>query len=420
MSTLKRRTFLKASGAGFASLALPLPAAHLSWAFGDDEPKPTLVIVYLRGGADPLNIIVPYSDRRYYELRPTIAIPAKDSAEGAGVLRLDRDFGLHPALASLMPFWEAEKLAPILNVGSPHPTRSHFDAQDFMEYAAPGMRTVREGWLNRFLAASDEKRELTGLRALAMQGLLPRSLRGAYTALAVPEQRVLGDKELLDLYGPLYGSGEGAMEPRREDEESLIDAGRDTFETLELFRKIVGDKDKRSRGGGGYPSGGLGSTMRDLAQVIRAGAGLEVAALDVGGWDTHAGQGGAQGNMANRLRSLGDALAAFMNDLGPHAEHTLVMVMTEFGRTCRENGNSGTDHGHASAMLLLGGGVAGGRVHGKWTGLAEANLYQRRDLQVTTDFRDVFAEVLRKHFRFDAPKDFFPEYSAGRVRRLFG
>ncbi|MDP6539243.1 MAG: DUF1501 domain-containing protein [Planctomycetota bacterium] len=416
---MKRRTFLKASGASFASLALPLPAAHLRSAFGDDEPRPTLVVVYLRGGADPLNMVVPYSDDRYYELRTTIAIPPEDTAEGPGVLRLDRDFGLHPAMSSLMPYWEDEKLAPILNVGSPHPTRSHFDAQDFMEYAAPGMRTVRNGWLNRFLSASDREGEGSDLRALAMQGLLPRSLRGSYTALAVPEERVLGDEELLDLYGPLYGGSGGAMEPRREGEDSLIDAGRDTFETLERFREIVGRKEGRSRRRGRYPDDGLGSAMRDLARVIRSGAGLEVAALDVGGWDTHAGQGGATGSMANRLRSLADALAAFMGDIGPHARRTLVMVMTEFGRTCRENGNSGTDHGHGSAMFLLGGSVAGGRVHGKWTGLEEANLYQRRDLEVTTDFRDVFGEVLREHFRFDAPKDFFPEYSAGRVRKLF-
>jgi len=434
MTKIERRTFLRASGAGLASFPLPFPRGHLARAFArEDEHRPTLVVIFLRGGADALNIVVPYAAERYHELRPTLAIPAESSGEGAGVLRLDDEFGLHPALSSLLPAWKEKRFAPILNVGSPHPTRSHFDAQDFMEYAAPGLRTVRAGWLNRYLALGDRSGgaeagappQPEGLRVLAMQSLLPRSLRGGVPVLAVPERSVLEDEKLLDQFGPLYGESAPAAEPaadeamgtEREENGAVIAAGRDTVRALEHFRRIVGSSQGAA---GGYPPGRFGGALRDLARVIRAGEDLELAALDLNGWDTHVDQGGANGTMADLLRNLGDSLAAFMNDLGPHGERTLVLTMTEFGRTCRENGNYGTDHGHGGLMLLLGGAVAGGKLHGRWTGLEEKSLYERRDLQVTTDFRDVFAEVLRNHFRFEVPADFFPGYKAGRVRELFG
>ncbi len=361
MTNLERRDFLKVSGAGFASMALPLPRGHRRWAFSEDEPSPTLVTIYLRGGMDALNAVVPYSDKRYYELRPTLAIQPEDTAEAKGVIRLDSDFGLHPSLAPLEPFWKSEQLAVVVNAGSPHSTRSHFDAQDFMEYAAPGMRTVRDGWLNRYLHQSRPSERDRGkapepaLRALAMQGLLPRSLRGEFTVLAVPEKNVLEDERILDLFGPLYG---GDMSEGERDEELVFKAGRDTLETLKHFREVVAASKESGRGG--YPSGSLASKMRDLARVIRAGEGLEVAALDLNGWDTHINQGATTGAMPNLLSNLSGTLAAFMNDLGPYQKSTVVMVMTEFGRTCRENGNYCTDHGHGGLMFLLGGGVEGG------------------------------------------------------------
>jgi uncharacterized protein (DUF1501 family) len=427
VNRIERRTLLQAASAGFASFALPFPRGRRPRAFaGEPEERPTLVVIFLRGGADALNVVVPYADERYHELRPTLAIPAEDSAEGAGVLRLDDEFGLHPALASLLPAWKEKRLAPVLNVGSPHPTRSHFDAQDFMEYAAPGLKTVRAGWLNRYLALADRSRtkegaepRAEGLRVLAMQGLLPRSLRGDVPVLAVPERSVLGDGKLLDLFGPLYGdalSAEEPMDTELEERASVLEAGRDTVQALERLRRIVGTgKDAP----GAYPPGRFGAALRNLARVIRAGEELEIAAIDLNGWDTHVAQGGTRGAMADLLRNLADSLVAFMDDLGPDRERTLVLAMTEFGRTCRENGNYGTDHGHGGIMLLLGGGVAGGKLHGRWTGLQEKSLYERRDLQVTTDFRDVFAEVLRNHFRFEVPAEFFPGYRAGRLRELF-
>jgi uncharacterized protein (DUF1501 family) len=407
---MERRDLLKCGGAGILSLALPFPAGFLRAAFAGEDTKPTLVVLYLRGGMDALNVVVPYKDRQYYDLRPTLAI-APDK-----VVPLDRKFGLHPSLAALQPFWDKKVLAPIVNVGSPHPTRSHFDAQDFMEYAAPGLRTMRDGWLNRYLAVTAGKEdESDTLRALAMQGLLPRALRGKYSVLAVPEQNVLKDEKVIEMFGRLYGCDMG--DPSKREDDDVLATGRYTAETLARFKKIIEGADARSAAK--YPAGPLAAKLRAVAQVIRSGEGLEVAALDINGWDTHANQGSVDGAMPNLLKNLGDSLAAFMTDLGPHLDKTVIVTMTEFGRTCKENGNGGTDHGHGGVMLMMGGGVRGGRIHGKWAGIKEANMYQGRDLQVTTDFRDVFGEVLRNHFRFKVPKGFFPDYHHGPVRGLF-
>jgi uncharacterized protein (DUF1501 family) len=409
MNQSSRRSLLKAAGAGIASLAFPFPAGFYRGAFAGETRKPTLVVIYLRGGMDALNVVIPYKDKRYYDLRPTLAIPQDQ------VIKLDGKFGLHPALKALKPFYDQKRLAPFVNVGSPHPTRSHFDAQDFMEYAAPGVRTLREGWLNRYLARStgesDGDRTRT-LRALAMQGLLPRSLRGSYPVVAIPDRKVLKDKQVLDMFGKLYGD-EGSTGARR----GVLKTGRETSEALKRFEKILSDAETKATKT--YPATPLGTKLRAIAQVIRSGEGLEVAALDIAGWDTHANQGAADGSMPALLRGLGDGLAAFMADLGPLLDSTVIVTMTEFGRTCKENGNFGTDHGHGGAMLVMGGGIQGGEVHGKWAGIDERSMYQGRDLKVTTDFRSVFGEILTKHFRFKPPRGFFPDYRDEPVRGLF-
>ena len=407
MTTTSRRTILKATGAGIASLALPFP---VSQAFAGETKKPTLVILYLRGGMDALNVVVPYKDQHYYDLRPTLAIPAEGEKS---IIKLDSKFGIHPSLGALKPFWDAGKLAPIINVGSPHATRSHFDAQDFMEYAAPGLRTVRDGWLNRYLAGTRTDDAAT-LRALAMQGLLPRSLRGQYNVLAVPEANVLNDEKMLQMFGELYGEHPGKMD---RPEDGVVKAGRYTAETLKRFKKIIATSGGRIDAK--YPKSRLAAKLRAIAQVIRSGEGLEVAAIDINGWDTHANQGKFDGAMPRLLQDVGDSVAAFMTHLGSHLDNTLIVTMTEFGRTCRENGNYGTDHGHGGCMFLMGGGVRGGKVHGKWAGLGEREMYQGRDLKVTTDFRDVFGEILYRHFRFKVPKGFVPGYRHSSVRGLW-
>jgi len=409
MSRTSRRTILKAGGAGIVSLAFPFPSGFYRGAFAGESERPTLVVIYLRGGMDALNAVIPYKNKRYYDLRPTLSI-AQDK-----VVPLDRKFGLHPSLGALKPFFDRGQFAPIINVGSPHPTRSHFDAQDFMEYAAPGLRTVRDGWLNRYLArtAPEQQRERDDtLRALAMQGLLPRSLRGQYPVLAVPDRRVLKDKKTLKMFGELYG-GESDMGAR----DGVLQTGRTTAKTLKRFEKLLAKAEARKTKP--YPRGALGAKLKAIAQVIRSGEGLEVAALDIGGWDTHANQGADQGAMPRLMKGLADSLAAFMTDLDTHLERTVIVTMTEFGRTCKENGNFGTDHGHGGAMFVMGGRIKGGKVLGKWAGIEEKSMYQGRDLKVTTDFRDVFGEILKNHFRFKPPRGFFPDYRHSAVRGLF-
>ena len=419
---LNRREFLELTGAAALSAGLPfeLPLVHPGG--GPRGRMPLLVVIYLRGGQDALNTIVPFADARYREIRPTIAIPAASDEAGGAVLKLDADFGLHPALRPLLPLWERRALAPIVCTGSPHATRSHFDAQDFMEYAAPGSRTVRDGWLNRYLALTASEQGDHELRALATQGLLPRSLRGAYPVLALPSDSLGKEGAMLDEFEALYGKAEDEAEPaeqmdrrRRRDppppRDEVKAAGRATVEALRRYQEIAAaDTGSKVR----YPRGRLGPKLRRIAHVVRAGGPLEVAGADYGGWDHHTGEGGLDGTIAAMLRHLAESLAVFAEDLGEHFERTLVLTMTEFGRTVAENGNAGTDHGHGGAMLVLGGGIAGGRVLGEWPGLEEEELYQGRDLQVTTDFREVMGDVLRGHMGAELPKGFFPDYELGK------
>lgn len=421
---LTRRNFLSLAGATACTLAMP--QLVLRGLRGQDKPvaatssNPSLVVLYLRGGADALNIVVPFADSRYYELRPSISIPAEAGKEGAPVCKLDKQFGLHPSLAALKPHFDSGKFAPLVCVGSPHSTRSHFDAQDFMEYGAPGSRTVRNGWLNRYLDSTNksEKKDDEKLRAVAMQSLLPRALRGDFPVLAVPDDRVLNDGDLIDLFDDIYkGDKKQEMGEEKRDDDTVKETGKDTVETLKRYKAILKRpvEGKRVK----FPEDALGKRLKDIAQVIRAGVGLEVACLDINGWDDHVNEGGNEGQLATRLKSLGDSMAAFMEDLGDKLQNTVVVAMTEFGRTCKENGNEGTDHGHGGAMLIGGGKLKGAKVHGQWMGLAEKDLYQKRDLPVTTDYRDVFAEILRSHMKFEAPKDFFPDYSPKRIDGLF-
>ncbi len=402
-----------------------------------------MVVIYLRGGADALHSVAPYKDPEYAMNRPTLGMSAE-----SGLIPLDDMFGLHPAMAALRPAWDAKMFAPIVCSGSPHSTRSHFDAQDWMEFAAPGVRTLRDGWLNRYLQVT-AKSGASEFRALGMQDLLPRSLRGGYPVLAVPSNldRNRGGKTL-DKFENFYGDGSDMMEggadmqgAREDDGTGVVDSGRMTIETLRRFTEIiygpapsasVGDerispRERRRRRleeegktaakpAMSYPQSQFGGRMSMIAKVMLAGEGLEIAGVDYGGWDDHTGAGAAEGKTATRLRDLAQGLAAFAAELGPVMDQTTVLVMSEFGRNVHENGNGGTDHGHGGTMFVLGGGVKGGQVHGKFDGLAAKNLYQGRDLPVTTDFRDVFAACLERSFAFECPKEFFPDYKPGKLK----
>lgn len=420
-----RREFLAGSSAFMGAAALGLNTEALADALREQGHAPTLVTIYLRGGADPLQTIIPAGDPEYYRVRPTIAVPAKSKNPGRAVMPVSRLFGFHPALEPLMPLYKNKKMAGIVSVGSTHPTRSHFDAQDFMERAAPGVKSVTEGWLNRYLTATSSEGDRP-LRALSMQPTLPRSLRGRYPVLAVPTgatDRAMSAFELMyscddHAEAMLKNKGEGqARADKQEGQDKtpevgvnlgIAQAGEESIEKLRHLNKIT-----RGRGTGRYPDSGLAKRLSHIAKVIKAGEGLEVAAVDYGGWDHHAYQGGNEGTMAEMLGTLAEAIRAFHDDLGSHMDKTLVLVMSEFGRTVRENGTYGTDHGRGGFMLAVGGMVKGGRLYGRYTGLEKKNLYQNRDLPVHVDFRVVFAEALYSLYGFRTDKtDFFPQYKA--------
>ena len=408
-----RRFFLKSSG--LAMLGLGFAPGFLSRAVAARTAanKKILLAIFQRGGADGLSMVPPVGDPEYYALRPTLAI-ARPGAGDHAALKLDDTFGLHPALSSLTPFYEAGALAIIHAVGSPKPTRSHFDAQDFMEGGIPGA-LAPDGWLNRALQA-EAARNSSAFRAVALQSNLPRSLFGSAPAVAMGSVA-----EFKLRTGRLSEAGTRSFEALYASavDVALRNTGNETFEALRLLEKSKLDGMPEEHGAN-YPNSPLGRRLKDVARLIRADIGLEVAATDCGGWDTHVGQGAAQGQLAERLKELGDSLAAFAVDLGDRMADVCVVTMTEFGRTVRENGNRGTDHGTASVMMVLGGGVRGRRVIGQWRGLREPNLFEGRDLAMATDFRAVLSEVLGSHLGISRLGPVFPDFDGAKAPlRLF-
>jgi uncharacterized protein (DUF1501 family) len=407
MSMLTRRFFLKSSGMALVSFGA-VPRAFIRSAYAADgaRRKKTLVVVFQRGACDGLNVIVPYGEGAYRRLRPTIAVPAPHGGSLDAALDLDGFFGLHPALEPLLPLWKEGSLGAVHAVGSPDSTRSHFDAQDFMESGTPGRKATEDGWLNRLLQAQVEA-QATPFRAVAMTPNLPRILSGKASAVAMSSIREFG---LRPAAGTEVARGfEGMYEGSVRD--VLHGNGQETFEATRFLKKA--DPARYTPAAGvEYPRGRYGDSLKQIAQLVKADVGLEVAFTEVGGWDHHAAEGGVTGQLAVRLRELGQALAAFHKDLGDRMDDVVVLTLTEFGRTAAENGNRGTDHGHASVSFVMGGAVHGGRMAGRWPGLSSHELYEGRDLAITTDFRDLVAEVLSRHLGAFDLATVFPGYPA--------
>ena len=399
-SALSSLGFLLRSRSGWASDAAVTEAV---------PNAPVLLCVFLRGAADGLNIVVPHADDEYYRLRPNIAIPRP--GEKSGAIDLDGRFGLHPRLAPLKAAYDAKELALIHAVGSPHPTRSHFEAQDYMETARVGEPSAARGWLGSYLALRPPGRAEV-LRAVAVTSRSPLALRGYPDAVVAPNLRDfrLGAPPELDAvltqgFARLYAVDAPGVAERA--------GGRALFAS-EMVARALGKRRQFSRA---YARDA--QDFADVAKLIKANVGLEAAWLDLGGWDTHRGQGSSDnGELPRQLDRLGRALAAFRADLGPVFERVVVVVMSEFGRTARENGTGGTDHGHGNVMLVLGGKVQGGRVLGNLPGLASEQLFQGRDLPVTTDFRDVLAEITERHLRLPDAAALFPGYQLEPAHRL--
>jgi len=405
-----RRLFLKSSGlAMFGVGAAPLWLARA--ADGPSARKKVLVAVFQRGAVDGLNVVVPFGEKNYYALRPSIAIPPPQAGTEA-VVDLDGFFGLHPSLAALKPLFDASQLAIVHAVGSPDPTRSHFDAQDYMESGTPGRKATPDGWLNRALPNVSDDRK-SPVRAVSLGPSLSRALRGRNDAVAINN---LNDFKVREADGAatfesMYASTLDQM---------LKGTGRETFDAVKLMQSIQA-RPYTPANGAKYPGGRLGQSLMQIARLIKADVGLEVAFTDVGGWDTHVnevGQTPGAGQLANLLGNFGQALAAFHQDLGDRIEDVAVVTMSEFGRTAKENGNRGTDHGHANVMFAFGGAIRGGKVYGEWPGMAPEQLYENRDLALTTDFRDVLGELVAKHLGNRQLAGVFPDYTQPKFRGL--
>jgi len=407
-----RRAFLKNSSIAMFGLGLaPAWLSRAAYARESSTPsrKKILVAVFQRGAADGLNVVVPFGDPNYYALRPTIAIPRPDGT-AAAALDLDGYFGLHPSLAPLMPVFQAGQLAIVEAVGSPDPTRSHFDAQDYMESGTPGVKATADGWLNRTLAPEQRP---SPVRAVSIGSGLARALRGPNEAVSMGN---IGDFQIRDAgseqtFEAMYGNSVDTV---------LHGTAQETFEAVKLMQSVQKQKYVPA-GGARYPGGQFGQAMLQVARLIKANVGVEVAFADVGGWDTHVNEVGAkptEGQLANRLAEFGQALAAFYQDMGDQMADIVVVTMSEFGRTARENGDRGTDHGHANVMFAMGGDIHGGKVYGDWPGLASERLYEGRDLALTTDFRDVLGECVTKHLSGRTVAEVFPGYNQPRFRGL--
>jgi uncharacterized protein (DUF1501 family) len=387
---MQRREFLRLTTAA-AGLSIVDIGARAWAASGDDTAPQRLVVVMLRGAVDGLNVVVPYSDPAYYEARPTIAVPRAGQPEGA--LDLDRRFGLHPALAALMPLWQERSLAFIDAAGSPDPTRSHFDAQDYMESGTPGRKATPDGWLNRLLAQLPGKPGAT--TGVAFGPTLPRMFAGPMRVTNIATGRAANAPMPIDR--PIINA---AFDQLYAGTDPLSRAYQ---EGVGARAKLLSDlQQDMVQADNGAPSPvGFAQDTQHLVDLVQRDPGVQLAFFDLGGWDTHVNQGTSQGQLANHLKPLADGLAVLARGLGAAYGNTVILVMSEFGRTVRENGNRGTDHGHGNVMWVMGGPVKGGRVYGAWPGLAEDALYQQRDLAVTTDFRSAVALVLERHLRLD-------------------
>ncbi len=412
---ISRRVFLKSGALGLVSLgADPVFLDRAAYALRGQRVATgkTLVILFQRGAVDGLSMIIPAGDPWYWKERSRIAVPRSE------LVTLDDQFALHPRLAALKPLWDRGMLAAVHAVGSPSQTRSHFDAQDYMETGTPDRKATTDGWANRFATAHDREHAATPFRAVAFGPQLPRILAGSAPSLAIDDLRTFGVREARrDGDGRLTRAFEALYQG---DATGLVaTSSAEGFEAIRML-KAVNPAARLPMHGAEYPRDRLGQAMQQIAQLIAADVGMEIAFADVTGWDTHVNQGASDGQLGARLDGLASAIAAFTADLGDRMRDVVVLTMSEFGRTVKENGTGGTDHGHATAMLVIGGTARGGQVHGRWPGLAPESRHEGRDLAVTTDYRDLFGEVLTGHLGSANLDEVFPGHRPAAPLGLFG
>lgn len=385
---MNRREFLKVAAA--ASLGILHPAR--GWAFSngqDNVDSKKLIVVLLRGGMDGLNVIAPYGDNKYASIRPTIALSRSN-----GLLDLDGYFGMHPALQPLLPLYKEGSLAFVHGCGSPDPTRSHFDAQDYMESGMPGVKSASSGWLNRLVGRLPSKH--SPVQAISVGPVLPRICSGAAT-IATVDKNIKQSRSAIDRpavaagFSELYGGLNNEL-------GTAFKEGMAAHQTVNNIlaepAQLSMDREQMAANRGAISPAAYPNFGKQLSTLFRKDPSIQVAFVDFGGWDTHIRQGNEKGQLAGHLMPLASGLAELVKGLGPLYKDTNIIVMSEFGRTAKENGNGGTDHGHGNVMWLLGGGTPGGKVYGRFSGLAQNNLYEARDLPANIDFRTVISAVL--------------------------
>lgn len=410
---VSRRIFLKNGGLALVSLGFAPEFLARTVAAAGPSRRRVLITIFQRGAVDGLNMIVPFGERDYYTARPTIAI-ARPGGDPQSALDLNGFFGFHPRLSPLKPLYDARQLAIVHACGSPDGTRSHFDAQDYMETATPGVKSTPDGWLNRYLHAREHEAQ-TPFRAVALAPQLPRTLQGTAPALAIGH---------IDRFGIRAGQASDMVQSSFESEYAaaadrvLHSTGREAFEAIRMLKDADPSRYAPANGAE-YPRSAYGEALKQIAQLVKADVGLEVAFAESGNWDHHVNEGAALGQLAVRLDDFSRGIAALVRDLGDRMQDVVILTMSEFGRAVAENGNRGTDHGHGNAMMVIGGAVRGGHVYGRWPGLAPEQRFDGRDLAVTTDFRAVFNEVVRGHLGLTDTRAVFPRFTPPAPLGLF-
>ena len=399
---ISRRIVIRNGGLALVSLAFAPSFLTSTVAAAATARRKVLVAIFQRGAVDGLNMVVPYGERDYYTSRPTIGIARPGSAD-MSALDLDGFFAFHPRLAPLQKLYARRELAIVHACGSPDNTRSHFDAQDYMETGTPGRKSTPDGWLNRYLQAKHAE-EHSSFRAVSLTQQLPRMLQGREEAMAINQIGQFGIRGTDTMRASLES------QYARASDSVLGGTGREAFDAVKTLQAAMPQKYQPANGAE-YPRSPFGQSMLQIGQLVKSDLGLEIAFTEVGGWDNHVNQGGATGQLATRLDDFGRGIAALVADLGDRMDDVVILTMSEFGRAVSENGNRGTDHGHGNAMMAIGGAVKGGKVYGKWPGLKTEQRYESRDLAVTTDFRDVFAEVVVRHLGINDPSPIFPGYA---------
>ncbi len=431
-NTITRREFLTLGAALPIVAAAPnnlsswLPRLTVFSPQGIETPGDILVLIFQRGAMDGLNAVIPFTESEYHNQRPNLAIPEPKTGDDLTAIDLDGSFGLHPSLRPLKDIWDENELAIVHACGSPDPTHSHFDAMDYMERGTPGEKSLSSGWLARHLETAAWENG-SPFRAVGIGSMLPSSLRGPVPALALQsitdfhlggrirnQALVEFQASLSNLYQMAPSSEIGADIP---DISSLSSAAELAFNATGTLESAI-EGEYQPTSGVTYPESSFGKAMLQVAQLIKADLGLEIAAVDIGGWDTHVNQGSTEGQFADLLTDLSGGLSAFYHDLGDLSKRVTIVTMSEFGRRLSENGNAGTDHGHGNVMFVVGGGVNGGKVYTDWPGLTADALYGPGDLDITTDFRDVLGEVVQHRLLNDSLTEIFPNHTNWKLLDL--